>query len=226
TPGESYSGFVWFAHSSGANPDVILEVTELDGTVIASDARTVFVDGWQLLDVSFTAPGDTVVFRAGLDGPYGESRGAALDDAILVERDVGTLYNRTFDDGLDAWSIVGDSDGTVTAVSSGGITAAELVSQTGQPVGVEQWFNGNGFNAANATVAVDSTEPTEVTLEILRLDDTVVATWSVTLNSTDDWVTIGDVGWGYRDEDVLVYRITTQGPGAVRIDTAFVALAL
>ncbi|NHZ71231.1 MAG: hypothetical protein GWP18_06275 [Proteobacteria bacterium] len=205
---------------------MILEVTELDGAVIASDARTVFVEGWQLLGVSFTAPGDTVVFRAGLDGPYGEFRGAALDDALLVERDVGTLYNRTFDDGLDAWSIVGDSEGTVTAVSSGGVTAVELVSQTGQPVGVEQWFNGNGFNAANATLTVDSTDDTQVTLEILRLDDTVVATWSATLNSSDGWVTIGDVGWEYRDEDVLVYRITTQGPGAVRVDATFVSLAL
>ncbi|KAA3638852.1 MAG: hypothetical protein DWP92_05530 [Armatimonadetes bacterium] len=226
TPGQSYSGFVWFARSSGAYPDVILEITESDGTVVASKARTVFAGGWQLLDVSFTAPSDSVVFRAGLDGPYGESRGTAIDDAVLVEGDIGTLDNRSFDNGLDAWSIVGGTDGTVTAVGGGGITAAELVSQTGQPVGVEQWFNGSGFNAANATVTVDSLSDTQVTLDILRLDGTVVTTWSETLNSTDGWVTIGDVGWGYQDEDALVYRITTQGPGAVRVDATFVSLAL
>ena len=164
-------------------------------------------------------------FRVGLFGTYCSSRAFVVDVAVLVEGQVGDLANAGFDDGLTGWTIVGETGGTVAPVDVGGNTAIQMTSVTGQPVGVEQLFDGYDYNAASATVSVASGDEAQVMLEILRLDGTVVDAQSVTVVGGQGWVTIGSGLWSAGAEDVLVYRLTTTGADPVFFDYGIVGLA-
>ena len=226
-PGTAYSGFVWLANYNWGSGGVFLQVTQPDGTVISEDVATPATLGeWIRLGVSFVATGDSVRFRVGLVGDVCSTRGFAIDDAALIEGTVGDLVNAGFDDGLDAWTIVGGGEGTVVPVTVGGDTAIQITPSTGQPVGVEQWFDGYGYNAASARVSVSGADSAQVTLEVLRLDGTLVDdSGSVSVSASQGWVTIGDVFWVPDSEDVLIYRITTTGSGDVLVDWILVGLA-
>ncbi len=105
------------------------------------------------------------------------------------------------------------------------LVEVDIVSVTGQPVGVEQLFDGYDYNAASATVSVASGDEAQVMLEILRLDGTVVDAQSVTVVGGQGWVTIGSGLWSAGTEDVLVYRLTTTGADPVFFDYGIVGLA-
>ena len=224
TPGATYSGFVWFRRVNYGWADGLLQVTQPDGTVIVEDTLLAGDFEWHRLAVSFVAPGNTVKFRIGLQGDRGETRYFVLDDATLIEGTVGDLANTGFEDGLDAWTIVGANDGTVVPVTVGGDTAIQITSVTGQPVGVEQWFDGYDDNAASAAVSLAGGSNAQVVLEVLRSDGTVVETWPVALDIANPTATIGGVGWSSHNEDILIYRITTTGAGDVLVDWTNVGL--
>ena len=100
-----------------------------------------------------------------------------------------------------------------------------LLSVTGEPVGVGQWFDGYAYNAASTRVSVSGPDSAAVTLEVLRLDGTLVDdSGPVSVSGSDGWVTIGDVFWTLETEDVLIYRITTTGAGDVQVDWTLVGL--
>ena len=121
-------------------------------------------------------------FRVGLFGTYCSSRAFVVDVAVLVEGQVGDLANAGFDDGLTGWTIIGEADGTVTAVEAAGVTAARLESVTGQPVGIEQWFDAHSYNAAHAIVSAETLTDANVILEVFRLDGTQVDSGSDPVN--------------------------------------------
>ena len=135
-----------------------------------------------------------------------------------------------FDAGLDQWTIAGPSNGTVTPIDAGGFTAALLDSQTGQPVGVEQVFDGYGVNAASASVSIASGLSAQITLDILRLDGSEVDSCTSTIDGLAGTVTTCSVYWPLDTEDLLVYRITstgsTTGLAGVYVEDVFVGLSL
>lgn len=143
----------------------------------------------------------------------------------LVEGQVGDLTNAGSDDGLAGWTIIGEADGTVTPVDSGGVTTVRLQSLTGQPVGIEQWFDGYSYNAAQAIVSAETPTGTNVILEVFRLDGTQVDIRSEPVDFFQGWVSTGGVGWPSGTEDVLLYRLTTTGTGALLVDTAITGLS-
>ncbi|NHZ71229.1 MAG: hypothetical protein GWP18_06265 [Proteobacteria bacterium] len=104
------------------------------------------------------------------------------------------------------------------------MTTVDLWSQTGQPVGIEQLLDGYNYNAAIAIVSAQGGDAL-VTLDIMRLDGTLVDMWTETIGMLQGWVTMGGIAWSYATEDILVYRLTTTGPGTVQVDFVLVGLA-
>jgi len=152
-----------------------------------------------------------VGFRAQFSHVSGDRSRAEFDDALLVEASISDLVNDRFDDGLTEWAIVGPSNGTVTAVDAGGFTAALLDSQNRQPVGIEQVFDAYTVNTATASISLADGPDSQLTLEIVRLDGTVLDTCTTTVILGQGTITTCSVNWSIGTEDLLVYRVTTTG---------------
>jgi hypothetical protein len=232
TQGESYTASTWYSQFYGGNEDTaMLQILDSAGSVIAQDSIVGYYPGqvWQRITVPFTASSDTVRFRIAFSFVWGGGNFVMFDDALLVEESVSDLRNPGFDAGLDQWTIVGPSNGTVTPVDVGGFTAALLDSQTGQPIGVEQVFDGYGTNTVTASVSLADGLDSQLTLEVLRLDGTVIDTCSTTLALGQGTISTCSVNWSIATEDLLVYRITTtgspSGPASVYVEDVTVGVS-
>lgn len=138
---------------------------------------------------------------------------ALVDGVLLIDGQIGDLTNAGFDDGLTGWKVIGQADGTVTIDTNGGDTAARLESVTGQPVGIEQWFDGYSSNTVQAIVSAATGTDSIVIVEVFRLDGTLVDIGSASVNQFQGWIPAGDVAWQLGTEDVLSYRLATTAAG-------------
>ena len=232
TPGESYQASVWYSQFWGSPEETAtLQILDSAGSVITQDSIVGYYPGqvWQRITVPFTAPSDTVRFRIAFSFVSGGGNFVMFDDALLVEESVSSLGNPGFDAGLDQWTIAGPSNGTVTAVDAGGFTAALQDSHTGQPVGVEQVFDGYGTNTVTASVSLADGLDSQLTLDIHRLDGTVIDTCSTTVTLGQGTITTCSVNWSSATEDLLLYRITTtgspSGPASVYVEDVNVGVS-
>ncbi len=231
--GTDYLATVWIRGPSFA--DAGLRIVEPDGTLIAEHVGASNWSGWLRLTVSFTAPTSEIKFQ--LWGGDGGGDGVFFDwdDAALVDADTVAWVNSDFDDSttsLPGWTIVGGELGTVEpeVVDAGTGDVAALVTRTEGVgvVGFEQLVDvWNLANTVSITAQVTGTTGANVTLDVLRLDGTVIGTDNAALILSDGEVTLAVPAWVLSGEGIVRVRVTVNAPllVSVRFNDTVLAVA-
>ncbi|VAW09380.1 hypothetical protein MNBD_ACTINO02-2451, partial [hydrothermal vent metagenome] len=214
--GTDYVATVWIRPMgvSGA----VLRILEPDGTLIAEDVGVPGSYGWSRLTVPFTAPGSEIRFQLwGGDGG-GDGTFIDWDDVALVDAGAVAWINGDFDDSatsLPGWSVVGGELGTVEPVvvdaGTGDVAALVTTTGVGGVVGLEQLVDVWGTaNTVSVTARVTSLSGANVTLQVLRLDGTVIDADSAALLSSDGEVVLTVPPWVLSGEGIVRVRVTVN----------------
>ncbi|GBE23890.1 bifunctional hemolysin/adenylate cyclase precursor [bacterium BMS3Bbin02] len=218
--GTDYLATVWMrpVGVSGA----VLRILEPDGTLIAEDVGVTGTYGWRRLTVAFTAPGDEIRFQLWGGGGGGDGVWFEWDDAALVDPGAVAWINGDFDDStasLPGWSVVGGEFGTVEPVivdaGTGDVAALVTTTGVGGVVGLEQLVDvWNIANTVSIGAEVMSPSGATVTLEVLRLDGSVIDADSAALLPSDGEVVLTVPPWVLSGEGIVKIRVTVNATSA------------
>ncbi len=233
--GVDYLATVWIRGPSLA--DAGLRIVEPDGTLIAEHLGASNWSGWSRLTVPFTSPTSEIRFQL-WGGESGGGDGAFLDwdDAALFAAGSVGWVNSDFDDSetsLPGWSIIGAQFGTVepVVVDAGTGDVAVLVTTTGVGgvVGLEQLVDVWGIaNTVSITAQVTSGGGASVTVDVVRLDGTVIRADETPLAPSDGAVVLTVPAWVLSGEGIVTIRVTVSATAAgvgVRFNDAVLSVS-